>query len=68
MRLQTIWSNCEEEQRDRALGGWGHGVIGFWNWFFFRGVRKIGPELTSVPIFLYFVCGTPPQHGLISGV
>ena len=24
--------------------------------FFFR---KIGPELTSVPIFLYFICGTP---------
>ena len=31
-------------------------------------VRKIGPELTSVPIFLYFVCGAPAtalQHGLI---
>ena len=22
-------------------------------------VRKIGPELSSVPVFLYFVCGTP---------
>ena len=31
-------------------------------------VRKIRPELTSVPIFLYFVCGMPPQHGLMSGV
>ena len=30
-------------------------------------LRKIVPELTSVPIFLYFVCGTPPQHGLMSG-
>ena len=26
-------------------------------------VRKISPELTSVPVFLYFVCGMPPQHG-----
>ena len=24
--------------------------------FFFR---KISPELTSVPIFFYFICGTP---------
>ena len=31
---------------------------------FFFLVRKIVPELTSVPIFLSFVCGTPPQHGL----
>ena len=31
-------------------------------------MRKIGPELTSVPIFLYFVSGMPPQHGLMSGV
>ena len=30
-------------------------------------VRKSGPELTSVTIFLYVVCGTPPQHGLMSG-
>ena len=22
-------------------------------------LRKIGPELTSVPFFLYFICGTP---------
>ena len=29
---------------------------------------KIGPELTSMPIFLYFVYGMPPQHGLVSGV
>ena len=28
----------------------------------------LGPELTSVPIFLYCVCGVPPQHGLMSGV
>ena len=26
-------------------------------------LRKVGPELTSVPIFLYFVCGSLPQHG-----
>ena len=30
-------------------------------------MRKTGPELTSVPMFLYFVCGMPPQHGLMSG-
>ena len=30
--------------------------------------RKIVAELTSVPIFLYFVCGTPPQCGSMSGV
>ena len=29
--------------------------------FFF--LRKILPELTSVPIFLYFLCGSLPQHG-----
>ena len=27
--------------------------------FFFFFLRKIGPELTSVPIFLYFICETP---------
>ena len=31
-------------------------------------LRKIVPELTSVPVFLYFVCELPPQHGLMSGV
>ena len=31
-------------------------------------VRKIVPELTSVPLFLYFVCGMPLQQGLMSGV
>ena len=36
--------------------------------FFLFLVRKIGLELTSVPIFQYFVCGMPPQHGLMSGV
>ena len=36
--------------------------------FCFVLVRKIGPELTSVPFFLYFICGTPPQHGLMRGV
>ena len=35
---------------------------------YFFLVRKIGPELTSVPIFLYFVCGTLPQHGLMSSM
>ena len=35
--------------------------------FFLFLVRKIGPELTSVPIFLYFVCGMLPQQGLMSG-
>ena len=36
-------------------------------WFFFL-VRKIGLKLTSVTIFLYFVCGTPPLRGLMRGV
>ena len=31
-------------------------------------MRKIGPELTSVPVFLHFVCVSPPQHGLMSDV
>uniref|UniRef100_A0A9L0RMZ8 Membrane associated ring-CH-type finger 2 n=1 Tax=Equus caballus TaxID=9796 RepID=A0A9L0RMZ8_HORSE len=30
-------------------------------------VRKIVAELTSVPVSLYFICGTPPQRGLTSG-
>ena len=29
-------------------------------------VRKIVAELTSVPSFLYFVCGMLPQHGWMS--
>ena len=31
-------------------------------------VKKVGLELISLPIFLYFVCGSPPQHGLMSSV
>ena len=31
-------------------------------------VRKIGPELRPVPIFLYLACGTQTQCGLMSGV
>lgn len=31
-------------------------------------LRKIGPELTSLPVFLSFICGTLPQHGLMSDV
>ena len=30
-------------------------------------VRKIVAELTSLPILRYFVCGMPPQHGLMTG-
>ena len=30
-------------------------------------VRKIVPELTSVAISFYFVCGMPLQHGLMRG-
>ena len=41
-------------------------MLRHWNFFFL--VRNIGPELTSVPIFLYFVWGMLPQHGLMSGV
>ena len=35
---------------------------------FFFLVRKIGPELTSVTTFLYFVHETLPQHVLVSDV
>ena len=28
-------------------------------------LRKTGPELTSVPIFLYFICGTPTTASLL---
>ena len=31
-------------------------------------MSEIGPELTSVPISLYFICGMPPQHGLMSSM
>ena len=31
--------------------------------FCLRKQRKISPELTYVPIFLHFICGSPPQHG-----
>ena len=31
-------------------------------------LRKMVPELTSLPIFFNFVCGTLPQHGLMSWV
>ena len=31
-------------------------------------VRKIVPELISMPLFLYFVYGMPAWHGLMSGV
>ena len=36
--------------------------------YFILLVRKIGPELTSVPIFLHFVCGMLLQHGFMTGV
>ena len=35
---------------------------------FFVCVAKIVTELTSVPIFLYFVYGAPPQRGLMSSL
>ena len=31
--------------------------------FFFFLLRKIRPQLTSVPVFLYFVCELLPQYG-----
>ena len=31
-------------------------------------LRKIIPELTSKTVFLCFVCGMPPQHGLMNDV
>ena len=39
-----------------------------WNEFLFFLLRKISPELTSVPIFLYFVCGMPATSRLTNGV
>ena len=33
--------------------------INFWGFF----LRKTSPKLTFVPVFLYFICGWPPQHG-----
>ena len=46
-------------------------TLSFWlfnDHSFFFLLREIGPEPMSVPICLYFVCGMPPQHGLMSGV
>ena len=42
-----------------------HFIIGI---SFFSFVRKIGPELTSMPISLYFVYGTLPWHGLMGDI
>ena len=36
-------------------------------WLFLFLVKTIVPKLTSVPVFLYFVCGTLPQCGLPRG-
>ena len=30
---------------------------------FFFLLRKISPELTSMLVFFYFICGSLPQHG-----
>ena len=30
---------------------------------FYFLLRKISPELTSVPVFLHFICGSLPEHG-----
>ena len=41
-----------------------HSMSGPWFLFiFYVLLRKIGPELTSVLVFLYFIFGMPPQHG-----
>ena len=37
------------------------------NMFSFISCKLIVAELTSVPVFLYFVCGMSPKHGLVSG-
>ena len=31
-------------------------------------LRKVAPELSSMPIFLYFVCRMLSQHGLVNGM
>ena len=38
------------------------------SFFFFFLMREIGPELTSLAIFLCFVCGSLLHRGLTSGV
>ena len=43
-------------------------VFFFFSFLFLFFVRKIGPELTSVPVFLYFVYRMLPQYGLMSSV
>ena len=50
-----------------SLIGWS--TLSIFTLFIFL-VRKIVPELTSVPIFLYFffICGILPPRGLISDV
>ena len=35
---------------------------------FFFFLRKISPELTSIPILLYFICGTPTTAWLAKAV
>ena len=37
-----------------------HNILFFFVFF----LRKTGPELTSMPIFLYFICGTPASARL----
>ena len=48
---RDFWKKLLKSQLKQQFGG---------DFFF---LWKIDPELTSMPIFLYFVCGSPPQHG-----
>ena len=43
-------------------------LMNIYIYIIFLSLRKSHPELTSVAMFLYFVCGVPPQHGLMNSV
>ena len=79
-----VWRSALNGYSRTSWSAFDFGIGTFYYFLFFFLVRRIGPELTSVvslpliawgrlyvtsvPIFLCFICGTPPQRGLMSGV
>uniref|UniRef100_A0A5F5PX68 cysteine--tRNA ligase n=1 Tax=Equus caballus TaxID=9796 RepID=A0A5F5PX68_HORSE len=63
LERQPLLEACDTLRQDLVA----HGISIKIEFLLFLWGRKIGPELTSVPILLYFICGSPPQHGLMSG-
>ena len=63
------WAQSWLKQIDRVPNVYVRYSYSYYGRFFlfFFSVRKILPELTSVLIFLYFVCWSPPQHGWQEG-